>query len=76
MEHLEQSRCQMFESLDRPALRPLPEKPYEFACWKTARVNIDYHVDYDKHHYSVFVKRKGDHLLAEKGTTSVSRPEI
>lgn len=53
MEHMEQSRCQMFESLDRPALRPLPGKLYEFACWKIARVNIDYHVEYDKHHYSV-----------------------
>ncbi len=53
MEHLEQSRREMFEALDRPALRPLPGKPYEFAHWKTARVNIDYHVDYEKHHYSV-----------------------
>lgn len=53
MQHLEQSRRQLFERVDRPALRPLPERPYEFAEWKAARVNIDYHVEYDKHYYSV-----------------------
>ena len=53
MQHLEQSRRQLFETVDRPALRPLPERPYEFAEWKAARVNIDYHVEYHKHYYSV-----------------------
>jgi len=53
MKHLGQSRRQLFEALDQPALKPLPEQPYEFAVWKKARVNIDYHVEYDKHYYSV-----------------------
>ena len=53
MQHLEKSRKQQFEDLDRPALRPLPEKSFEYAEWKTARVNIDYHVDFEKHFYSV-----------------------
>ena len=39
--------------LERPALRPLPAEPYEFAEWKKARVNIDYHVEVDGHYYSV-----------------------
>ena len=47
------SRQQLFESLDRPALRPLPGQPYEYAEWKPARVNIDYHVEVDGHYYSV-----------------------
>ena len=47
------SRRQDFEDIDRPNLRPLPEKPYEYADRKTAIVNIDYHVEYDKHLYSV-----------------------
>ena len=34
MEHLEKSRRELFEELDQPALRPLPEKPYEYATWK------------------------------------------
>jgi transposase len=47
------SRLSLFTELDRPALRPLPSLPYEFATWKTARVNIDYHVEVDRHWYSV-----------------------
>jgi len=47
------SRRQEFEDIDRPNLRPLPEKAYEYAVRKTARVNIDYHVEFDKHLYSV-----------------------
>jgi transposase len=47
------SRASLFAELDRPALRPLPPVPYEFAVWKTATVNIDYHVEVDRHWYSV-----------------------
>ena len=47
------SRRELFESLDRPALRPLPDRPYEFAEWHSAKVNIDYHVEVDRHWYSV-----------------------
>lgn len=47
------SRLEAFETLDQPALRPLPETPYEFAEWKTARVNIDYHIEVLGHYYSV-----------------------
>jgi len=53
MKHLGRSRREFFELLDRPALRPLPEQPYEFATWKKARVNIDYHIEFKKHYYSV-----------------------
>ncbi len=53
MAHLGKSRQQLFEELDRPALRPLPERPYEFAIWKTAKVNIDYHIAFEGHYYSV-----------------------
>ena len=47
------SRRELFEQLDRPALRPLPAQPYAFAEWKKVRVNIDYHVEIDGHYYSV-----------------------
>ena len=50
---LEGTRRSLFESLERPALRPLPELRYEFARWKKARVNIDYHVDVAGHYYTV-----------------------
>jgi transposase len=53
MQHLGRSRRELFEELDQPALLPLPEHPYEFARWKSARVNIDYHVAFEGHYYSV-----------------------
>jgi transposase len=53
MAHLGKSRRQLFEELDQEALLPLPEHPYEFARWKNARVNIDYHVAFEGHYYSV-----------------------
>jgi len=55
------SRRELFESLDRPALRPLPAHPYEFATWKSAKVNIDYHVEVDRHWYSVPYQLVGQH---------------
>ncbi|MBM4408329.1 MAG: IS21 family transposase, partial [Chloroflexi bacterium] len=55
------SRLELFEALDRPALRPLPALAYEFATWRTARVNIDYHVEVDRHWYSVPYQLVGQH---------------
>lgn len=46
------SRKELLESLDKPALRPLPQVPYEMADWKRAKVNLDYHVEVEKHFYS------------------------
>jgi transposase len=50
---LEGSRRSLFEQLDKPALRALPAQPYEYAEWKKARVNIDYHVAVERNFYSV-----------------------
>jgi len=48
-----QSRRERFEAIDRPALSPLPAEPFELAEWKHAKVNLDYHVELDRHLYSV-----------------------
>lgn len=53
MKHVERSRRELYRELDRPALRPLPSQPYEFAEWKKAKVGLDYHVEFKKHYYSV-----------------------
>jgi transposase len=53
MQSVGRSRRQEFEEIDLPNLRPLPEKPYEYAERKTATVNIDYHIEFDDHLYSV-----------------------
>ena len=47
------SRRSLFESLERPALSSLPATPYVFATWKKVRVNIDYHIEVERHYYSV-----------------------
>lgn len=47
------ARRQLLEELDRPRLKPLPIEPYVFAEWRARRVGIDYHVDVDRHFYSV-----------------------
>jgi transposase len=53
MRHYGLSRNQLFEKLDRPALRPLPATPFAYAEWKRCKVNIDYHVQVEHHFYSV-----------------------
>jgi len=50
---LEGCRASAFAAIDRPAMKPLPPERYEFAEWKQAIVNIDYHVEVDSHYYSV-----------------------
>lgn len=50
---LDGSRKSLFETLDKPALLPLPNQRYEFARFKKAVVNIDYHIEVDRHYYSV-----------------------
>jgi transposase len=64
------SRHSLFESLDQPALRALPERPYEYAEWKKVRANIDYHVEFEGHYYSVPYQllRKPMELRATAGT--------
>jgi transposase len=47
------SRRELFEKLDKPALRPLPSEGFVYGEWKRVRVNIDYHVEVDHHFYSV-----------------------
>ena len=46
-------RKTLFDTLDVPALAPLPVTPYTYAEWKKVRVHIDYHVEVEGHYYSV-----------------------
>jgi transposase len=50
---LNKSRRELFDLFDRPKAQPLPEKSYEYAEWRVARVNIDYHIEVERHYYSV-----------------------
>ena len=51
--HLGASRRALFDGVERSALKPLPAEPYVFAAWKECRVGLDYHVEVEKHYYSV-----------------------
>ena len=47
------SRCSLFETLDKPALKPLPDQPFPVGQWEKVRIGKDYHCDVDGHYYSV-----------------------
>jgi transposase len=51
--HLGASRKALFEELERPVLKPLPAEPYTYAEWKECKLGLDYHVEVEKHYYSV-----------------------
>lgn len=57
------SRKEIFENDEKSFLRPLPKEPYEFAIWKQATVQYNYHISIDRMYYSVpyeYIKQKVD----------------
>ena len=65
------SRKSVYEELEKPALRPLPATKYEFAHWKKARVNIDYHIELEGHYYSVPYQLLRQEVLLRYTATTV-----
>jgi hypothetical protein len=45
MKKFAKSRLELLETIDRPALKELPCKPYQYAQWKRCGVASDYHVE-------------------------------
>ncbi|MBV9677366.1 MAG: IS21 family transposase [Acidobacteriaceae bacterium] len=60
----EGTRASLFAELDRPALQPLPVERYQVSEWKSVRANLDYHVEIDRHSYSVPYQLTGQLLEA------------
>ena len=58
------SRQQLFEQLERDALKPLPKTRYLIAHWKHVRVNIDYHIELEHNLYSVPYQLLGELIEA------------
>lgn len=52
MRGLDKSRRELWQEIDRPALKRLPETRYEFAAWSRVRLQINYHVRVEDHFYS------------------------
>jgi transposase len=50
---MKMSRYELFETIDKPALKVLPLVRYHYADWIKAKVHIDYHFIFDNHYYSV-----------------------
>lgn len=66
------SRRELYEELERAALGPLPETPYEFAEWRKVTANIDYHVEGpDRRYYSVPYKLVRQRLDLRATTTTI-----
>jgi transposase len=65
------SRRELFERIDRPALRPLPATRFVHHEWKTVKANLDYHVEVDHHWYSVPYELVREELEACFTTTTV-----
>jgi transposase len=53
MRRLGVSRRELFETVERPVMLPLPDTDHEYAEWAFARVGIDYHVAAAGFFYSV-----------------------
>ncbi len=68
---LDTTRRRLFEAVDRPALRALPAEPFVFAEWKKVRVHPDYHVEVDRHYYSVPYQYVREQLEARVAETTV-----
>ena len=65
------SRQQLFETIDRPALRALPSQPFGPGTWSRAAVNLDYHAVVDYHRYSVPYQLIGRRLEVHLTDTTV-----
>jgi len=65
------SRRTAFEALDKPALKTLPPTPYEYAEWKYVKPGIDYHIEFDKHYYSVPHRYVGQVLDVRASATTI-----
>lgn len=61
---LDESRRQLFEAIDLPALRPLPSRRYEYGEFFAPTANIDYHIEVLGHYYSVPYTLKGQKVEA------------
>ena len=71
MRELKKSRTELYLELDKPALMALPSVAYEFAEWKTVKVNINYHIQFDEHYYAVHYTHVHKSLEARATATVV-----
>jgi transposase len=66
------SRRSQFESIDRPELKSLPSIPYAYRHVVKARAQIDYHVSYDGHYYSLPYRLRGEEVMVHASEQTVA----
>jgi transposase len=72
MRQVKRSRRDLFQTVDKPAMRALPPTAFTVSTWKKASVNMDYHVEFDSHYYSVHYTQysQGKRAVEVRGTDS------
>jgi len=70
--HLQKSRTELFEEIDKPYLNPLPLNSYVYKQFKIAKVNQDYHITLEKCNYSVPFKYIREEVEVKYSTQSVN----
>jgi len=66
------SRRSLFEQIEKDKLIALPSKQYVYQQIRLARVHIDYHIEYDKHYYSVPHMLVGQQVEVRASATMIS----
>jgi transposase len=69
---LNTSRKELFETIEKSSLKPLPLTRYQYAEWKKATVNIDYHIEVDGHFYSVPYQLVRKHVEVRLTSTTLA----
>ena len=75
MQRIGISRWERFRSVELPALKPLPDKPYQIRKFHALTVGFNYHVYFspDKHYYSVpwTLRRKKVQVVSNATTVEI-----
>ena len=69
---IKQKPLEVFEGVEKQALLPLPQEPYEFVTWKECKLHPDCHVVFEGSYYSVPYEYVGQYLWV-KGTEKTVR---
>ncbi len=68
---LEGCRRSAYEELDKPVLRPLPAQRMQLYTFKSPRVNVDYHIEYQYRYYSVPYQLVGQQVQLRATSSTV-----
>ena len=71
LQGLNESRKSLFDKVEKDTLLSLPERRYEYAEWKKAKANIDYHIALENNFYSVPYNFRGKELTVRYTQRSV-----